>query len=94
MARRYSGDAEIRVGWDPRRREYRGSIRDPHMHVRAVHKPRSQRDPTSPEAYDEAAEKLLDDAARRSGGKLMIERRRGRVVVRRMFQAPCPLEDL
>ena len=93
MARRYSGDAEVRVGWDPRRREYRGSIRDPYRRVRAVVPGQSQRDPTSPEAYDEAATRLLEDADRRSGGRLKVERRRGRVVVRRVFQAPCPLED-
>ena len=46
-----------------------GSIRDPRMPpFQAVHKPRTQRDPTSPEAYDEAAERLLDDASRQSGG--------------------------
>ncbi len=94
MALRYSGDAEVRVGWDPQRRIYRGSIRDPYRRVRCeITAPRTLRDPTSPRAYDEAAERLLVDADRRSGGKLKIERRRGRIVVRRMFQAPCPIED-
>lgn len=93
MARRYSGDAEVRVGWDPRRRVYRGSIRDPYRHAHAVIRGTS-RDPTSPEAYDDAAVRLLEDADKRSGGRLKVERRRGRVVVRRVFQAPCPIEDL
>jgi len=94
MARRYSGDAEIRVGWDPRRREYRGSIRDPYLRMRGVLKARSSSDPTSPAAYDEAAVQMLEDAHKKSGGRLKVERKRGRVFVRRVFQSPCPLEDV
>ena len=95
MARRYSGDVEIRIGWDPRRREYRGNIRDPYLNMRSVIKTRSvERDPTSPAAYDDAAVQMLEDAHKKSGGRLKVERKRGRVFVRRVFQSPCPLEDV
>lgn len=95
MAIRYSGDTEIRVGWDPRRKEYRGSIRDPKRpkrNMKARFKPLLvSRNPRSPEAYDIAAVQMLQDADRHTTGGLEVERRNGRIKIRRVFQAPCPV---
>lgn len=99
MAIRYSGDAEVRVGFDPKRRMYRGSVADPYLRYRGevpVSR-RFARDPTCSEAYDDAAERLAkraDGWARERKRAFMVEQTKGRVRVRRVYQAPCPLEDL
>ena len=93
MAIRYSGDTEVRVRWSPRDRCYIGSVRDPNHRWRGrCRKPFYQRDATSSDAYDAAAKDLLHQAQRWADGKLMVERRWGRVRVRRVFQAPCPVK--
>lgn len=99
MSVRYSGDTEIRLGFDPKGRVYRGTVVDPYLRFRGIiPMARGERDPSSPDAYDDAARRLVHFAerwAKRAGRRrFMVERRNGRVVVRRVFHAACPLEDL
>lgn len=108
MSIRYSGDAEIRLGYDPRERVYRGSVVDPYLRFPAsgqftvaaarVLRDGAARDPRSPEAYDAAARRLATAAQRWAKSErrsfLLESDKRGRVTIRRVFQSPCPLEDL
>lgn len=94
MARRYSGDVEVRVHWDPRSRVYSGTVRDPHKRWRGEVGARYAyrlmgRDLDSSAAYDDAARRLIQ-AAERDEGRFMAERSAGRIRIRRVFQAPCP----
>ena len=92
MAIRYSGDAEVRLRWDPRRRGYVGSVRDPDFHWRGRV---GGREPRGSEDYDRAARELLSSADRACRSEqrrpLLIERTGRDVEVRRVFQAPCPV---
>lgn len=90
MAVRYSGDVEVRLHWNARQRRYLGTVRDPHHAIVADVGPVRVGDPRDPKAYDVAAEHMIE-AATRQRGRLLDERRRGRVVIRRVFQAPCPV---
>lgn len=100
MALRYSGDVEIRASWDPRERIYRASVRDLSLPdfrwkglINLFYGIRTN--PRSPEAYDRIARvaiMLADSAARRRRRRLGLEQERGQVVVRRVFQSPCPIE--
>lgn len=104
MSIRYSGDAEIRLGYDPKRRVYRGTVVDPYLRFRGVVPAKSAArdggggDPRSPEAYDAAARRLATAAQRWAKSErrsfLVESDKRGRVTIRRVFQSPCPLEDL
>lgn len=91
MAVRYSGDTEVRLGWDPRRRTYRGSVRDPRRRWRGEVRNYHQ-DPQSPEAYDEAARDMIR-AAERASGPFATDSDKvlKRAKIRRVFQAPCPV---
>jgi hypothetical protein len=81
----------VRVTWDPRKQEYLGHVRDPYVRRLSVTFPRRGRgSPTTPEAYDEAARVALAWASRKNR-RLMLQRRRGRIVVSRMFVSPCPV---
>ena len=96
MAKRYSGDTEVRVHWDPRSKVYSGRVRDPHKRwsgeVGARYAYRlTGRDLDSSEAYDDAARRLIQ-AAERDEGRFMAERSAGRIRIRRVFQAPCPAD--
>ena len=99
MAIRYSGDAEVRVIWNPRTREYSASVRDlmtPKLSW-SGHVPRQGLGlGDTPKAYDKAARRALETAqahARKKRQHFAVEEGpRGRIVVRRVFQAPCPLE--
>ena len=104
MAIRYSGDAEIRLKFDEHRRIYRGTVVDPHIRFRGwVPITRTfNRNPTSPDAYDDAAQRLAAMAQRcaraaecgfRSQRPFTIEESGQRVKLRRVFQSPCPLDD-
>ena len=96
MSIRYSGDKEVRLGFDPKRRVYRGTVVDSNgLRWRGEVKTHAARDPRTPEAYDRAARQLLDRAdgwAARSGKRFASESKGGRRVIRRGYQAPCPLE--
>lgn len=107
MSVRYSGDAEIRIGYDAERRVYRGNVVDPNLRFRGwVPVRRARRDekdqrPSSPRssaAYDDAARRLATAAqrwARDRGRRFAVEQdEKGRIEIRRVFQSPCPLEDL
>lgn len=85
MAVRYSGDTEVRLGYDVKRGVYRGTVRDPYKRWRGEVRVRGR----GSEGYDRAAEEMIQAAERRVG-KLQCDRRRGRPEVRRVFQAPCP----
>ncbi len=94
MARRYSGDVEVRLQWDARRRVYRGTVTD----SRGVY-PQTiagrylarlwGKSPMSSDAYDDAARAMIDEASRRV--RLPFVREGGAILVRRVFQAPCPI---
>lgn len=99
MSVRYSGDAEVRLAYDRKGRVYRGRVSDPALRFRGwVPLDRGfARDPTCPEAYDDAARRLAElarDWARSEGLRFMVDENRSGVRIRRGFQAPCPLEDL
>lgn len=100
MSIRYSGDAEVRLGFDDAQRVYRGTVSDPNRTFRGwVPLSRAfRRDPTCSEAYDDAARRLAENAqrwARGRGRAFMVEQGKGgRVSLRRVYQSPCPLEDL
>lgn len=93
MAVRYSGDAEVRIAYRSATRTYVGMVRDPFFRWSGSAKPRLGflRRPTSPEAYDDAAVTMLLAADKASGRKLLLQAEGGRVRVRRLFQAPCPI---
>ena len=96
MSVRYSGDAEVRVGYDPKRRVYRGTVVDSNgLRWRGEVGAHASRDPRTPESYDRAARALLtraEGSAARSGKRFTSEKKNGRYVIRRGYQAPCPLE--
>lgn len=101
MAKRYSGDVEIDVRLDGRRgRRVRARvepryvvlIRSPFVHVKANVLLRSRHAPGSPAAHDAVAREILRVVLKRKP-HLPVERgAAGGVVVRRVFQAPCPVQ--
>lgn len=96
MAIRYSGDAEVRLHYNARKKRYSGTVTDPIYHWRGECGTSFwHRDYRSSDAYDDAARELLEMADKAAVAKrnehLMVERKRGRVRVRRVFQAPCPM---
>lgn len=101
MAVRYSGDAEVRVLWDPKRRMFLGRVRDPYVRWRGTApRPTQARGRRqlhrASESYDLMATIFLRRAqtwARETHDhELQIEEERGRLKIRRVFQAPCPTE--
>ena len=97
MSVRYSGDTEIRLGFDRNRRVYRGTVVDPYLRFRGeVRVPAGTRSPTDPNSYDDAARALIHLAekwAKSKNRKFAVERKSGRITIQRVFHAPCPLED-
>jgi len=93
MAIRYSGDCEIRVHYDARERIYVGHVRSPSWNGSSSCKRseviRTSPGVTTPEAYDDAALLFLKWAEVQVG-ELPIEFEKGEIVMRRVFQAPCP----
>ena len=96
MSVRYSGDAEVRLGYDPKKRVYRGTVVDSNgLRWDGEVGTHGARDPRAPESYDRAARQLLVRASRdvaRRGKRFASESKKGRHVIRRGYQAPCPLE--
>lgn len=104
MSIRYSGDAEIRIFFDERKRTYRGTVVDPYLRFRGTVPllPRFARTPRSPEAYDSAARRLAEKAQHcathtscgfRSPRPFALDQTpRGGVKLRRVFQSPCPID--
>lgn len=97
MSVRYSGDTEIRLGYDRHAHVYRGTVVDPYLRFRGE-VPARGRNPSSPEAYDNAARALIHQAERwaqkQAKRRFMVEKKHGRVTIQRVFHSPCPLEDL
>ena len=92
---RYSGEVEVRVGFDRALDAYLGRVSDPYAIWRGrVSRGTRTSQPNSSAAYDEAAARLIraaDDWAVRTGRPLFeADRRLGRIRIRRTFQAPCP----
>ncbi len=85
MAVRYAGNVEIRMSYA--RGHYRVSFKAPDRRGNGTLTPRECRlsqkeDPTSPEAYDKVAERVL----------AFLKLKGVRVgALRRVFQAPCPV---
>jgi len=95
MAIRYSGDVEVRIFWDSFKRVYVGKVRDPYVRWTGTTRGQDTHNPKELSVdYDGMAEVLLKEAERWAAHerrhRLMLERRHGRIVVRRVFQAPCP----
>lgn len=96
MAVRYSGDAEVRVFWDPDERVYRGYVSNGRFrfHGTAPRRLRDVFDIRSSDAYDHAARTLLEkarDYARAKRLHLRLEHDdHGDVAIRRVFRSPCP----
>lgn len=92
MAKRYSGDVELRIEWREDPPGYYAQIRAPGKRARAFLPWKMVRatEPTTPEAYDEAAKKILAFALRED--ELPVSREQdGNVEVARVFVAPCPI---
>lgn len=89
MAIRYSGDTEIRFGYDKRNRVYRGTVRDPRKRWKGFTSIFWFSDPYDSRAYDKAAISLLH-LAERNKGHFDVERKNGKIILRRVFQSPCP----
>lgn len=92
MARRYSGDVELHIRHrGGRGRSYDVLLKTPRSRMRLRAHLASNRPPASPEAYDAVARKVLGSVLARRPS-LPVERGTfGRLVVRRVFQAPCPM---
>ena len=92
---RYSGDATVRLGYDPRRDVYAGTVADPYVVWRGRVGGGTRTPRRSSAAYDDAAERLIraaDRWAARTGRRpIDADRRLGRLRIRRVFQAPCPV---
>lgn len=94
---RYSGDTEIEIKYNRRLGEYVGIVKDPFLRfeiiVPAV--PRSRDPETTARNHDKAARRLLGQAmrwARRQRRQFLLDRSGTRIRIRRVYQAPCPLE--
>lgn len=91
MAIRYSGDVEIRIRWERRRRLYIAVVATPRTRWRVSFEGEPE---ASSKDYDRMAIALLR-AAEKSFKKrdlsLPAEKKRGAFQIRRVFQAPCPL---
>lgn len=97
MSIRYSGDVEIRIGWDEKARVYRGTVVDPYLRFRGGVRasPRFRGMTRSSAAYDDAATRLVTLAqrwARSRGQAFALDEEQGRIRVRRIFQSPCPMD--
>lgn len=90
MAIRYSGDTEIRFGWDNKSRVYRGTVRDPNKFWKGqVSKSFYVLNPYDSDAYDKAAYQLLKQAQKEKG-KFQTEKNGLFIKIRRVFRSPCP----
>lgn len=94
MAVRYSGDVEVRVRYDARRRAYVGIVRGARVRFKGLVHVAPRGEPRASARYDEASEALVRQAEGVLGaGMIGAEHRAGRVVVRRVFRSPCPTES-
>lgn len=98
MAIRYSGDVEVRVSY--RDGIYHGAVRASGFRAKGTLTPRQagltrKQVPGSSEAYDAVALTFLKEARalarRQPGGELPFSYEEDDIVLRRTFQAPCPI---
>lgn len=88
MAIRYSGDVEVRIH-HLRAGLYCCKVRAPGLRDTGMLKMPGK---PSPAAYDSIARAAIHAAERAHGkSKVPAERRGGRIVVERVFKAPCPV---
>lgn len=88
MAVRYSGEVEVR--FVHARRELRVTVRWPGG--RASETIAVERSAIDPDVYDRFAARVIDVVGGKRRKPLPAERdRQGRTIVRRTFQAPCPV---
>jgi hypothetical protein len=95
MAIRYSGDVEVRISWDSFKRVYVGKVRDPYVRWTGYAQEQDKHNPKELSVdYDGMAEVFLREAEKwaihERRHRLMLERKKGRIIIRRVFQAPCP----
>lgn len=107
MAIRYSGDVEVRMYYKRGRDTYEWTVRAPRGFRMRGNLPRANLrgimsltrkfdGPDSSASYDEVARSVLNVARRwaavRSGRRLPVAwEDNGQILVRRTFQAPCPV---
>jgi hypothetical protein len=96
MAIRYSGDVEARVRWTGTRFDIHVSWPKGGMAsgscLRGDLRKTKRRPPNSSEAYDEVAE-MAFGFADRVFGPLPLSKEGRNIIVKRVFQAPCPYEE-
>ena len=94
MTIRYSGDTEVRIRYDARKRVYLATVADPYQ-IWSGAISATTRGPTDSRTYDRLALRFIAQAqaeARRRGmRRFMVDGVGRKVRSRRVFQAPCPL---
>lgn len=91
MAIRYSGNVQVNMQYDQPRGCYLARVRDPNYRWRGTTGAWGRDASPTSETYDRLAKAAIARAERDLGVKLDAERdARGRVQLRRVFQAPCP----
>jgi hypothetical protein len=93
MAIRYSGDVEIRMQYKGRDL-YIASVRAPGEHILLAIRQRFLfKNAGESKAYDAIAEEALQQAMKHTELPAEFDTR-GNPVVRRVFQSPCPVDDI
>lgn len=92
MTIRYSGDVEMRMRYEGRGL-YRVSVRSPENQalIEVSHRTLIGA-PNSPKAYDNVAKKAIESVMESVFLPIEIDGN-GEVLVRRVFQSPCPTDD-
>lgn len=95
MAIRYSGDTELRLMYDEPSGSYIGTLSwrggRQKMKIEAgTLRGITRKHRASPDSYDEAARAFFAVAWRRNK-RLPVAWENGRILIRRTFQAPCPI---
>jgi hypothetical protein len=98
MAIRYSGDVEVRIAYDEDG-FYSATVRAPGERGRAIlsirevglRKGLSRKQLVSSEAFDVAAKAFVEFAELHRGHLPVELDEKGHMVIRRVFQAPCPV---
>jgi hypothetical protein len=87
MAIRYSGDVEVRVEHPRDEKLAKVTVRWPHGRASGRAEISSTK---TPEWFDRLALKAIELAIIKHG-KLPVEREGKKIVIRRVYQAPCPV---
>lgn len=96
MPVRYSGDCVVRLRWDEDSQEYIGSVTEGRFRWRGRTGSMSVwfSNPTSSSSYDHAARNLIERAQKRRRGLSVEHDGSGRLMIRRVFECPCPGHEL